>query len=307
VDAGLLIVGIRWTVYAVLLSAFGLAMFCVQPAGRAGRSSSLLPLPRLLAVLSAAGLVASAVQITAMAAAMAGVGIADMDRQTLIDLITGSAVGYAWLLRMAMLVLLELAAIFLRQRPRAMLGLAVVSSGIAAATLAWTGHGAMDEGSRGWLHLGADVIHLLAAGGWLGAIAALILLLPPSVTADPSGLAAAHRRLERFSGMGTVLVGLVLVTGVVNSWLIVGPGHFDVLPASLYGRLLLAKVILFAAMLALAAANRYRLVPALAAAMAASDHRHALGVMRRSLLLEIGCAVVILALVAWLGTLEPPS
>lgn len=307
-DAGLLVVGLRGAVYAALLSAFGLAAFGMLPAQPAERGiATLLRLPALLVGLAAAGLVASAVQIAAMAAAMAGVAVLDLDRQTLIDLIAGTAVGYAWLARMAALVLLGLAAIFLPRRPAAMLGLAVASSGIAVATLAWTGHGAMDEGGRGWIHLGADVIHLLAAGGWLGAIAALLLLLRPSVAADPSNLAIAHRGLERFSSVGTLLVGLILVTGIVNSWLIVGPAHISDLPASLYGQLLLAKVMLFAAMLGLAAANRFRLVPALETAITAGDHRRALAAMRRSLVLEIACAMIILALVAWLGTLEPPS
>ncbi len=165
----------------------------------------------------------------------------------------------------------------------------------------------MDEGGRGWLHLAADVIHLLAAGGWLGAIAALLLLLRSSMAASPDSLRHAHGALERFSGMGTLIVGLVLATGIVNTWLLVGPANLASLPASLYGRLLLAKVMLFLVMLVLAAANRFRLVPALEAAIAAGDNRRARGAMRRSLLLEIGCAVTILALVAWLGTLEPPG
>lgn len=307
-DAGLLVVGLRWTVYAVLLTAFGLAAFGMLPPRPGERGVvTLLRLPVPLAALAIVGLVASAVQIVAMTAAMAGVAMVELDQQTLIDLITGSAVGYAWLARMAALALLGVAALVLRRRPAALLGLAIPSSGVATATLAWTGHGAMDEGSRGWIHLGADVIHLLAAGGWLGAIAALLLLLRPSVAADPASLAVAHRGLDRFSGMGTVLVGLILVTGIVNAWLIVGPAHIIDLPASRYGQLLLAKVMLFVAMLTLAALNRFRLVPALESAIASGEHRHALGAMRRSLMLEIGCAITILALVAWLGTLEPPS
>lgn len=307
-DADPLIVATRLAVYAALLPAFGLAMFGVPSAGRDGcDAASPLALPGLLAALAAAGLVASVGQIVAMAAAMSGVAVADLDRQTLVDLLIGSAVGYAWLLRVTMLVLLGLVVIVLRRHRIVMAGLAMLSSGTAAATLAWTGHGAMDEGARGWVHLGADVLHLLAAGGWLGALAALILLLRASVTGDPSGLATAHRALDRFSGAGTLFVGLILVTGIVNTWLIVGPGHVADLPGSPYGQLLLAKLTLFVAMLGLAAANRFRLVPALAAAMAAGDHQRALGSMRRSLALEIGCAIVILILVAWLGTLEPPS
>jgi putative copper resistance protein D len=76
--------------------------------------------------------------------------------------------------------------------------------------------------------------------------------------------------------------------------------------------LLLAKLALFGLMLALAAANRWRLTPALAAAVAGGDAEDidtdpdaALAAMRRSLIIEALAALAILALVAWFGTLEP--
>jgi copper resistance protein D len=78
------------------------------------------------------------------------------------------------------------------------------------------------------------------------------------------------------------------------------------LGATLYGRLLIAKLVLFAAMLALASLNRFRLTPGFERSIAAADHARALGALRVSLAVETACAVVILALVGWLGTLEPP-
>lgn len=65
-------------------------------------------------------------------------------------------------------------------------------------------------------------------------------------------------------------------------------------------------------MLALAAANRWRLTPALAAAVPGTDTDNvdadpdlAIAAMRRSLIIEASAALAILALVAWFGTLEP--
>src|SRR3546814_20881518 len=52
-----------------------------------------------------------------------------------------------------------------------------VFGAIALATLAWTGHGAIDEGNRRYMHFASDIFHLLAAGGWMGALAAFALLL----------------------------------------------------------------------------------------------------------------------------------
>jgi putative copper resistance protein D len=93
---------------------------------------------------------------------------------------------------------------------------------------------------------------------------------------------------------------------VFNYWLIVGP-TLDGLFSSLYGRLLLLKLALFGAMLGLAAANRYRLSPQLETALDVGDHSDAVIALRRSLCMEAGLAVVILAAVAWLGVLSPPG
>lgn len=64
---------------------------------------------------------------------------------------------------------------------------------------------------------------------------------------------------------------------------------------------------LFVAMLALAAANRFRLTPAFERAIAAGDVGRALAGLRVSLAAETTAAVAIVVLVAWLGTLPPPT
>jgi putative copper resistance protein D len=69
---------------------------------------------------------------------------------------------------------------------------------------------------------------------------------------------------------------------------------------SLWSKVLAAKLLLFAAMLGLAALNRWRLTPALAANAAGSGKQ-----LRRSLCAETGLALGVLALVAVLGLLDP--
>jgi hypothetical protein len=75
--------------------------------------------------------------------------------------------------------------------------------------------------------------------------------------------------------------------------------------SSPYGQLLIAKLGLFGLMLALAAANRYRLSPLLERVHVSGEHATAIAALRRSLFVETCCAFLILALVAWLGTLGP--
>ena len=119
-------------------------------------------------------------------------------------------------------------------------------------------------------------------------------------------LRLTHRSLEGFSIAGTIFVALVIGSGLVNGWMLVGPQNILVLALTLYGQLLIAKLILFGIMLALAAANRFRLTPAFNSALQSGRTFGVVMMLRKSLALELSFALIILGLVAWLGTLEPP-
>jgi putative copper resistance protein D len=112
----------------------------------------------------------------------------------------------------------------------------------------------------------ADAIHLLAAGIWLGALAGLLLMLLRLVARfDDDHVRRSHAALAGFATVGTITVGLIVLTGMVNRWFFVGPANFWSVGESVYGQLLLAKLGLFAMMLALAAGNRFKLSSALVA------------------------------------------
>ena len=296
-------IAIRFGLYLDLATAFGLAVFALLSLAGAERT---LPLGPLLAMTSIIGAALSILGLLTMAASMADIPLGSLDRAGVEAFLTGMTAGTAWLVRMATLVALALSAAILHRWPRPALFVAAQGSGIALATLAWNGHGAMDDGTVGWLHLGADMVHLLAAGVWIGALAGLGMLVSRSAARmDRQHLTITHRALEGFSGTGSVVVALIVVTGLVNSWLLVGLGGISSLPTSFYGQFLLAKVGLFLAMLVLAAANRFRLTPALSNAMARDDHAAAICALRWSLGFEASLAVIVLGIVALLGTLEP--
>ncbi|MEE3528749.1 CopD family protein, partial [Pseudomonas aeruginosa] len=75
---------------------------------------------------------------------------------------------------------------------------------------------------------------------------------------DP--VAVLSRTSNGFARIGTAIVAALVVSGILNYLLIAGPS-FGPLISTLYGRLLMVKLLLFAGMLALVAANRYRLSP----------------------------------------------
>ncbi|MNI91990.1 Copper resistance protein D [compost metagenome] len=74
---------------------------------------------------------------------------------------------------------------------------------------------------------------------------------------------------------------------------------------STYGVLLCLKILLFAAMLVLATMNRFHLSPLLARSIQSGEYTGAVNALRRSMALEFSVAIIIVCLVAWLGTLSP--
>ena len=92
-----------------------------------------------------------------------------------------------------------------------------------------------------------------------------------------------------------------MATGVVNGSILVG--SFRALLATDYGRLLLFKVALFAAMLAFAAMNRFWLTPRLAG----GRPRDAVRGLIRNCVIENALGLAIFAIVGVLGAIHPAS
>lgn len=302
-------IGIRFALYANLMLLFGVPLFGLYALKGAERvRSAVLPIRAVSIGLASSALALSALSFAAMTASMAGVGLAEVDSATLRSMLFETTMGTAWQVRIAALLGLVVVATVLRGRERATwLGLVALAAGCALASLAWTGHGAATEGSAGDVHLVADIVHLLVAGAWVGALAALIALVSKRGVPTDAHLRLTHRTLHGFSVVGTVIVALIVVSGLVNSWMLVGVENIVPALGTLYGQLLVLKLVLFAGMIGLAAANRFRLTPAFETAIAAGDAGSAMLRLRRSLVMETSAAILILALVAWLGTLQPPA
>jgi len=164
------------------------------------------------------------------------------------------------------------------------------------ASLAWTGHAGATVGAMGYLHLAADALHLTAAAAWLGGLVPLILLL--AATRRNNAIPLACDAVGRFSTLGIISVMTLILSGLINSAILVG--SFRALITTSYGQLLLLKLALFTAMLALAAVNRLLLTPRLA--------RHGDGALHgltRNSSIELALGLAIFAIVGLLGTLHP--
>lgn len=305
--ADLILISIRFALFANLMLIVGLAAFilyALDPAEREeGAMVMVVTWPQIW--LCGAGLVLSFSGMVVLTADMQGVGIFAVDPAMFTQMVRDTDVGTAWLARMAALFIALAAARSVATRPAPGASLLAIAGSVALTTLAWSGHAGASEGTAGTLHRINDALHMIAAAVWFGAIAAFILLMRPGPEPGPERLGCAARSLDQFAQVGTICVLIIVATGLVNSQMIVGVQNIGRSVATPYGQLLLAKLGLFALMLALAAANRWRLTPALKVAIDELNPGAAIRAIRKSLILEGLAAAAILALVAWLGTLEP--
>lgn len=298
-EAALILV--RLGQYLGVAGLYGGAFFLARQAPEPANRSEWGLLFGSALVLTGATLAALVIQ----AAMMAGLSTPWSDPSMIGMVLTQTAFGYAVAARLLASVGAIVALSLSPRRPK--LWLLAALGAVATATLAWGGHGAADEGVAGAVHLTTDIVHLLAAALWIGALGALVVMAADRRGASgPIEARRLHVALEGFSGLGSVAVALLIFTGLVNGWFLIGPTHLQDLFTTVYGRLLLAKLLLFAGMLRLAAANRWRHTPRLRGALDRQDLATALPGLRRSLALETAAALGVLALVAWLGTLAPP-
>ena len=80
---------------------------------------------------------------------------------------------------------------------------------------------------------------------------------------EPGWAMIAGTATRRFSNLGIMAVGTLLVSGMINAWFLVG--RTVNLTSTDYGRLLGLKIALFVGMVGVAAANRLHLMPQLSA------------------------------------------
>ncbi|MGB5181288.1 MAG: copper homeostasis membrane protein CopD, partial [Xanthobacteraceae bacterium] len=164
---------------------------------------------------------------------------------------------------------------------------------------AWTGHAGATPGIAGEFPLAADALHLLAAGAWLGGLPPLAMLLARAWRQkEPRWATVTAIAVQRFSLLGVISVGTLLASGVANSWYEVGT--LNNLFVTSYGQLVLIKIAIFAAMIALASVNRFYLTPRLATA---STVRW----LYRTSLAETGLGFAAVAVVGFLGAMAPAS
>ena len=273
------------------------------PTARAWQASVLMRARALLLMAIVFGLASLGWQT----AVLEGRASAALDPAALLRVLLETQAGHVWLARHGLLILLAAWVALVPERDDetdwlAARGQAALLGVAALVLLGAAGHAAaVEPGTLGALVV--DGVHLLAASIWVGALLPLAALLRRAMTeagADSRPYAVvAARRLSRTALLAVVVLA---ATGAANAWTFVG--SVGGLLGTPYGRLLLLKLSVLAPILALAIANRRRLLPALSGD-AVRVGRPALRMLAGFVTIEAVLALALLAVVAAMGVTAP--
>ncbi|CAI1680830.1 copper homeostasis membrane protein CopD [Serratia proteamaculans] len=282
----------RFVHFAAVMLMFGSSLFTALLSPQ--RLSPYLTRdvrPLLVSCTWLAGL--SAVALLAIQAGQMGDGWADTWQLDVWWAVLGTTFGEVWRWHLG-ISLLALLGLWLAE-PRRTQILALLST-LLLVSMAFIGHAAMHEGALGALHRVNHALHLLAAGYWFGSLLPLLVCL--RYLAQPQSRSDAVTTLIRFSRWGHLAVALVVLTGVINSLIILGSWPLDV--DSPYQRLLLFKTALVALMVMVALANRYAIVPAMSSMPQLAQRGLVLACW-----IEVGLGAGVLLLVSLFATYAP--
>jgi copper transport protein len=288
--------GLRGLGYLGVLGSCGVVLV----AARLRRREEPTPVQRWVTAGAVIGLASLVGQALLQAALVTGRGLGAITEPGVLELVLGDGFGLA-----AVIALIGLLAVLITSGlpfEGAARAIALTGAVVAPLSFALTGHTrTMEPAAVGY---SAALVHLLAATVWfggLGAVASTVRRRRRS--GDVLGAAEA---VADFSAMAAVAAGAVVVAGTVLSWIEVG--GLGPLTGSTYGRLLLAKVAAVLGVLAVAAWNRFRLVPVVARdALADPGSGESVAWRRLSTLLrvELGVLAGVLVLTGVLVNVTP--
>ncbi|MGN6773401.1 MAG: copper resistance CopC/CopD family protein [Rhizobiaceae bacterium] len=272
----------RVLVYIGLFAGAGGAFFLAWFAegARAAR--------RFIAGASIAGLAATGLSLGLLGADALDLGLDSLAQPKVWA--TALSTSYALTALFTSLAMLAaLWALYSRRRggSQAASALAIIGAGLALAS---SGHAATADPQ--WLMRPAVFVHATAVAFWVGALTPLAVFF---ASRNP----AARPALLRFSGAIPYVLAALLAAGIALA--IVQVGHFAALVSTAYGRVLLAKLVLVALLLAVAAFNRWRLTKPVLADGTRAERRFV-----RSVAGEIVLVTAILCTVALWRFTPPP-
>lgn len=283
----------RFIHFASLMQIFGISVMVVLLAPKGFASELLRQNERLLAI-SAVLAALTSMGMLAIQAGLMGNGWQDCLNLNVWLLVLTTTFGEVWRWHLLLTAIVLLICLMDWLPGRALM---ILLSCIALLLgLALIGHAAMHQGLLGTIQRSNHAVHLLSAAYWFGSLLPLLWCLHNTERQDMRPYAITT--LIRFSTCGHVAVGLVVITGIINSAIILQRWPTDF--SSLYQMLLLVKITLVAGMVGGALYNRYKTVPLMAVNPQLAHRRLILATW-----VEVGLSLIVLLLVSWFATLAP--
>jgi copper transport protein len=213
----------------------------------------------------------------------------------LADLLGGSTWGRGWMLQVGATTALLFG--LRATKPMRWSALAIMCI-VLAISASFLGHPAAVSDVAG-LAMSVNAFHVLAAGGWVGAIIVLVFAALPLIRSMPNGyrVETARRLLRAFSPLALSCAAILAVTGAIGGWLQLRKLEF--LLGSDYGQVLFRKVMVVLAIAALGAYHWRVVQPAVG-----TDR--SLRLLRGSLVLDVALVLLVLVLTAILTSTAPP-
>ena len=192
-----------------------------------------------------------------------------------------------------------------RPPPGVILALLALGAGYLAITPALAGHASIESPVA--VFFPSDVLHVAAGSLWVGGIASLLLALPGATRqlegGERSRLLLAS--LARFSALALGSVVVIAATGVVQAYIDVR--SFHALLHTIYGALIIVKVVLLASLIGLGWVNRERVIPMLGRIVGDGQSPGGVGALaRRTMRGELALMLCVFGVTAALISYAPP-
>lgn len=289
-------VAVRWFNFLALVWSVGSIAFVVLVWHPAGFSPGTAPAceHRLRQVMWIGWLLLGAALVLALllqAGVATGGGLfAPATLASLGNVLTHTRFGTLWLARLALWIVLGV-LLGLTGRWTLWVGLAV-----AAVLTGFTSLFSHAQAVPG-IATGADWLHLLMTAIWLGGLIQLAAVLPV-LGREPQATGAVDRLVAQFSNVARAAVAVIILTGLYAAWLQVG--SLTALLTTLYGQLLVIKLILIVPLVAIAAFNLIVTQRGLRAGGSIWTQR-----LRRLVGVELALALLVLLAVAGMTAIAP--
>ncbi len=230
--------GVAYGGFALIVGATGFLLYCWPPGGASRRVRAMI-------AAGWAALVAATLAVLGLQGPYdGGFGLDRVFDTTVLHTTLGTRLGTALAVRLMLLGLYGVGlGLVLPKVEEASVNLRIAATTAGAAlaigmAATWAAADHAGVGSQVPLALPLDIVHVMAMGTWLGGLTVVVAALLRPAGADVPVLARAVRR---FSTIAACCIGALVATGTYQAWRQVGT--LGALTGTVYGRLLLVKLL----------------------------------------------------------------